>query len=46
MYTITVAHVDGRKTILRNYNREWIFKDAEALENVVYYKLSYRPITQ
>lgn len=46
MYTITAVHVDGRKTVLRNYNRQWIFKDAEELGNVLYYKLSYRPVTQ
>lgn len=44
MYTITVVHVDGRKTILRNYNREWIFRDAGKLSNVLYYKLHYRPV--
>lgn len=46
MYTITVVHVDGRRTVLRNYNRECIFRDAEKLENILYYKLHYRPIGQ
>lgn len=44
MYEITTVHADGSKKILRSYNRELLFRNAAKLENVVYYKLIYRPI--
>lgn len=44
MYEITTVHADGSKKILRSYNRERLFREAAMLENVVYYKFTYRPI--